>query len=78
VGDDLGTVTGVGGEQKVSALEDRADRQERARIRDLCLKKAVVQANGLDDITDAAAFNRAVALINALSNLSLAITARDA
>jgi hypothetical protein len=59
-------------------LADRADRHERLDVRDRCLKKAVQTAVELDDITDATQFNRAVALINALSNLALAITARDA
>lgn len=59
-------------------LEDRSDRIERAQVRDLCLKKAVQTANSLDGISDATQFNRAVNLIQALSSLALAITARDA
>lgn len=61
----------------MSKLTDREDRDQRLSVRDTCLRKAVTIAKGLDDITDAQEYNRAMNQIQTLALLSIAITLRD-
>ncbi len=60
------------------SLADREERHQRIQVRDRCLRKAVQLAGELDDITDSQVYNKTINTISALSQLSIAISMRDA